>query len=501
MKFSEFFPVSRAETPGKCISLFLTSLLLVCALPCIGEDTSWVLAAEKFESTDIPSVYESFATLIPQQLLVKLSGTSARKITDTETLARQLYDISEKRILLVTERSKLILSRDMLVLSSDTEQVKKQKSKEIEKNIHKNQSAISDLDTLYAEIEGGQTVETEVDFRAVKLWKKNGELYTRNATQTLLQGLVKSGISGLVTGSIRDIAGYLYVTVTLETGIYGMDQITVSAASSYDELDYLVSTLASRILPGITNTSTVILTLTVEPPESRVFIDGKLVAGESERLTLTEGPHTITASAEGFRNGIKTADFIGAKKFAVAISLEKEYEFPFAFTTSINPSRLYINNRYFGEAPCTIMLPPIPAIGEAVNDGITTYFVFMPPNDPGHPETDLPLEIASNRIDTEKRIEKQRSILYWSIGALYISLPVSMLSYGQALNRYLAMEDGRLSSSGSAMREYNTWTRISNVSQAVSIGLGVNVAIQLFRYLVAADQTLPKQAKQAKQKK
>ena len=104
------------------------------------------------------------------------------------------------------------------------------------------------------------------------------------------------------------------------------------------------------------------------------------------------------------------------------------------------------------------------------------------------------LTILDNKKETGKRIERQRNILYWSLGLLYISLPVSMLSYGIAENKYRAWEEGKFGDDDAMADEVNTWSRVANVSKWVSVGLGANFAFQLVRYILAANQTVPKTA-------
>jgi hypothetical protein len=270
-----------------------------------------------------------------------------------------------------------------------------------------------------------------------------------------------------------------------------MESTTVTDAAAWEDIDLLLTSLASRLLPGMTNAETVELFLSVEPPDSRVFIDGRLITDPAASITITRGTHVITAFADGYAGSEKSAEFDGSDRYSIAITLEKMQTQEYTFTTSIDPSRIFINGKLIGDTPAQVFLPRLPAIGEAINEDITTYFVFDPSTGPIVSDTSIPLHIQSNRTATNERIERQRKILYWSLGALYIALPVSMLSYGATLNRTLAIEDGRLPYDSATAAELERWQNINTVSQAISIGLGVNFVVQLVRYLIAADQTLP----------
>ena len=57
-------------------------------------------------------------------------------------------------------------------------------------------------------------------------------------------------------------------------------------------------------------------------------------------------------------------------------------------------------------------------IGEALLGDARTYFIY----DHSKSTRDR-FVIPVNRVNTEKRIERQRKVLYWSLGLLYCSYP------------------------------------------------------------------------------
>jgi hypothetical protein len=67
-----------------------------------------------------------------------------------------------------------------------------------------------------------------------------------------------------------------------------------------------------------------------------------------------------------------------------------------------------------------------------------------------------------------------------------------MISRGVATNKMQAYDDGRIDPTPDNIEEINNWVMVSDVSRGVSIALGVNFLFQLVRYLIAADQTIPK---------
>ena len=153
---------------------------------------------------------------------------------------------------------------------------------------------------------------------------------------------------------------------------------------------------------------------------------------------------------------------------------------------------MYFQTKHFGTTALVAELPAETLIGEAVQGDIKTYFLY--PHDDNAIKETRSMIIPLNRQNTEKRIEKQRKILYWSLGLLYCSLPFSMLSHGIAQNKARAYEDGKISGTSSQLDEINRWLLVSDITRGVSIALGANFLFQLVRYLIAADQTVPSYA-------
>ncbi len=458
-----------------------------------SEETGWVLAAEPFTSVGVSPVYEDFSKVIPQLLLAGIGGIGTRRILNTEKKSRESLLMSQERIRLIKERSSLIFTRDRILLSSDPDLVKLRKTNDAEKAIVKKEAEIRAQDEkikqFLAENLTGDSSESRIT-----LWKSGTDLYTRKSESSLLSSLTADKISALITGSLEDIAGYMYVTVQVETGIDTLSFTSVAEAGSYEDIETLVTSLTARLIPEIANSKTVHLRIALQPDDASLFVDGRLVTDASIPVAVFSGTHVINASAAGYASAEKKAVFDSADTFAVTIALEKENLVSVSFNTAKISGSLFMHIRYFGETPLTITVPPLPAIGELVAGDIHTYFIFAPDRLTG--KDNLAMTVKPNGITTEKRIASQRSVLYWSLGALYLSLPLSMLSAGIYNNMYQAYVDDKLPLTKSTVNGINNWSQIAIVTRGISIGLGLNTVFQLVRYFIAAEQATPKFAEE-----
>lgn len=313
-----------------------------------------------------------------------------------------------------------------------------------------------------------------------------------NPKNSLARSLSSDGISGLITGSIEDIGGYLLVTVSLDTGYGKASELLIREAMPYDGIEQIIYRISADILPEIANRNPVAINFTVNPPKAKVFIDDRLVLDHSVPVIVFSGEHTIQVSAPGYAFAERKAGFDTRDSYSITIDLEKISTVTVSFDTSHMSADLFFQTKYFGTTELIAEIPAEKIIGEAINGNIKTYFIY--PYEEEKNNNLRSMLIPVNTINTEQRIEKQRKVLYWSLGLLYISLPVSMISYGIVSNKIQAYNNGKIGDSPKDIEEINRWSLVSDVSQGVSVALGVNFVFQLVRYIIAANQAIPKYA-------
>lgn len=469
-------------------SCVLSSLIFLSLFfPAWTEEGSWMLAAEKFTTDQIPVVYEDYSSVIPYLLLGKLSIATSRRVLPDEIHIRLLQKLAEKKMNLVSERSKLLFSRDMLLFSNDSYSSIKKKSKAALLEIKKKEEAISEIDLEIAS--AMKSPPSSSVMSPITLWKKGAELFVFQDTVSKKTNLEKSGISALISGNIEDLAGYMCITITIETGLSGYNIPPVSSASRYEDFENAVDLLVMQLLPILANRNPVELILTIKPENSRVFIDERLVDDATKPLFLYSGEHHIRCDAPGFESAQMLYDFSEKKRYSVSIDLNKEKRTDVSFNSDLFPTTLFLRGDTVASDQELFQSPLGTHIGEIISEDVTTWFVLDVPEGDSFER----VTIQKNKVNTQKRIEGQRRLFYNSLGALYISLPVTLLLKGKSENMTRAFMDYRLEQTQEMVNTINSWTSASMISQGISITLGINVVIQLVRYFIAAEQAVPEQ--------
>jgi len=456
---------------------------------------NWTIAAEKFELIDVPPQYSYIQEVLPSLLLSAIPSQVSRSVSADETVFRKKASLNADYIKRVRERSSIYSELDNLFFYSGSEKDKKKKRTDILKKIEKKEI---ELEKTKAEIDaldsGVFTVESAE--RSISLWKNGAELYVRKSDTPLSLSLRSDSVSYLITGTVEDLGGYAYVSLSSVTGIPGIEPFSVYAAAPYEEIDFLAKELSWLLVSSITNKKPVNLQLISSPTNARIFI-GEMLVSADETVVIPEGTYTIRGQATGYHSSEWTGFIGGNDTFRVEVNLTPITPVNITFRTEAAVS-LMLGSRYFGDTEHPIPVPSFPVIGSLASGDTVSWFVLdqkliSRPVDTSLSESDhtLSVDVRKNSINTKKRIEKQRNTLYWSLAALYASLPFSLMLYGKTDMMKRAYIDGKLPQDDATVHEINNWITASSVAQGVSFGFGLNYIVQLVRYFIAVDQVVP----------
>lgn len=454
----------------------------------------WTITAAKFTLTDVPALYASYSTALPAMLNLFCSVPASRLVTPEEKKARQLIDLAAKKRALIRERASVIAERDALYLAVMPEKEKLRKVSSFNKKVTEKeadiQKAQEKIDALLHDT--SFTAET----LPVMIWKDGEQVFELPEYVNISQTLKNENIAAVINGSIEDLAGYMYVSVVLTTGLPGMPVYRFSEAGPYQSIETIARSLAAQIMTVVKNTQPAKVALTVEPENAEVYLDGESLQAGKTPFYIYEGSHRLEALAAGYDAAGKTIEAKAGESYLLKIKLKKENVISVGFRFIQPDADVFLHTQYFAGTPFQTDIPTgkNTAISFSYGD-VKTYIVLRPYHFTQQGQTTYQLQAELNKENTKNLIDRRRNTLYWSLGAFYVALPIFMILQGLTADMAAAAADSRLGNSTAIQSKYRALFISTAVMQGITIGLGINYAVQLGLYLYAADQSIPKEAR------
>ncbi len=462
-------------------------------------DTDWVLAVAEFESDGLPAVYGEYQSLIPQLFLSEFNSSAEAKrlVPFEEKKMRAVMASALKKIALIKERARLIEEKDNLFLSAEQTKLKEKKRKKLERDIEKKEKEI---------VKAGFGIKTEENRffasdrpKNVRVWNKDSVPYKIGKDTDLGETLKRENISAVIYGTVKDISGYMVVYVKLDTGVRGLRVHEFSGAGRYEDADQIVKTLALQVYSAVQNTREVKVYFDISPKNAKVYIDNKVISDFSKPIVLNEGTYDVSASAENHLDASKKIELKDKASYTLKIGLKKLDFLTVGFNLESKNPHIFFKSRYAAPVPGIITVPQSLSILEFQQGDINTFGLF----DGGKIGSAAYVQnmiINLNKKNVKRSIELQRKVLYWSLGALYVAIPVTMILGAQYNDQVNAFKAARLSRTRATVDRINNLGLTHSVFQGITIALGVNYFIQLIIYLVKADRALPRKIRPNKKK-
>lgn len=460
----------------------------------VPASSDWVLAVAEFESDGLPAVYGEYKSLIPKLFLSEFnSGAEAKRLVPfEEKKMRAVMASALKKIALIKDRARLVEEKDGLFLSAENIKSKEKKRKKLEGDIKKKEKEI---------LKAGTDIKIEEHKffapgrpKNVRLWNKDSSLYKVPEEVNLGETLKRENISAVIHGTIKDISGYMVLYVRLDTGVRGLKVYEFSGAGRYEEAEQIVKTLSFQVYSAIQNTRDVQVHFDVNPKNAKVYIDNRVISDFSKPVTLYEGVYDISASAENYLDAFRKIELKNKKAYTLKIDLKPLDTVKIGFNLENKAPHVFFKSQYAATVPGIITVPKNISILEFQQGDVNT-FGLLDGGKIGSPAYIQNMIINLNKKNVKKSIERQRKILYWSLGALYVSIPITMIlgaQYNEQLNSFRLQ---RLPWTRETVTRINNLGITHSVFQGITIALGVNYFIQLIIYLVKADRALPRKVR------
>lgn len=497
------------------------------------------------------------AQVLPQLIVEQFSSENIRTIPQKERLDRRLKELQTERISLFLQLSKEYKTRDSLVLSTNSprkleKEIRKQmeKIRDIEIKINDNlDEAKKEIDAAAPKIDHDEAAHADIknknDKKALpgfplklpfSFFKHNEEdeiitenvvLYKGDSTALFApseksseagftswdfeQEVTGAKINGLITGEITCYGDYCSVTTNLR--IYPGGQIfgTVQEVGLLTDLMPLADSIARNLDSKIANALPIMIDFDISPKEiakdTKIMIDGivfsltKTDGSFDNKIIKDSGIHHINIEAPGYENLTFTYSFTDDNMFFVHANLVpkvhgtahiklKKYRDGIFHTYGLNqapvtkeePSaKLDVNGK------SVLGVFAVPKQSDDDSDSSNIAFFRIPEN---QAFDGAYLLVNAKPFDRAANIDKRRRWMYTAYTALICSLPFTFYYKGEFTAENFANSQGR----GDYDRLRNLQNR-SNICAGISAACGVWTAIELVRYLWAADRVLPAKTK------
>jgi len=473
-----------------CLFFFLTLIDLN------AESSPWIIGATEFliqtdadidvsaEKTDSIS---TIAKILPSLILSDLELPTVRVVTQSEIFARQSRQLEDEREVLQEDYEDKIAIRDKLVILSSEDSDYKDQLKISEQDIEQSKTALVENEKKQKEL-----LETEIDSTSETV-----ELYKNDSSKLYVLSDEKDpydDVNALITGSLKSFDTYVQLKLQLilypeQTEIYST---TVTFLPT--EVSIVGENLAKELLAIIQNKKLVKLEFKILPQEieqkTKIRIDGENVElDENRSLMVSRNSHQLSFFSEGYEIAETQSDFTEKDIYTVTVTLKKLKNYEITINSAIPLTGLFVNGKEYDPNE-KFVVSMLPALGQAiVAPDVATYLIL---------ESGGIQKIEPHSQDISALIEKRRRTMYNSYGALILSLPFSFISYGMYVDaNYSAYVYGSNYGSDSTYTDLvdkqDTLEVVSTIFKCVSIGLGINMIIQLIRYIKTVDEVLPEQ--------
>lgn len=418
---------------------------------------------------------------------------------------------------ILEEKMDVGFSKDESAFSSSTIATSKVNiGKEIEKQTSSDEST-NEFTNFFRSILNVPVATTDSSVTEfISLYKNsNSELFkvdsklasTPLSDLTYQKAVINAGIEGLISGSITSLSDYVFVTIDLSIFPGAQKVCSISNVASFDDVQVLVDELSLELLPYILNSNPIKLSVNVTLNDVRdeetqnlsksflpvIRVDDFVISGKHADVSIRSGVHTVLVEANGYKSESITMNFSEHTAFNIDVTLQKSQSIDITFTTpqeNGNIGTVYLAGIPRGQTSVVVSVDGGNILGEYVTaDGFSSFFLLPEVKSIQSPT----FEVNPNDVDTSVYIEKSRKRMYTSYGLLLMSLPVAFFSYGTYINKNNIWAVGL-----TELTEVEQWQKISNVSIGVSVGLGVNMLVQLGRYLYATRKVLPETVKSVK---
>ena len=424
----------------------------------------WIITPQKFSGK------AEYQELVPKLILESLPENISRDITLEEQEAQWEENYRAKSKELISKLSKLQTEKDQLFFKSSDKNSKKKELAQIEAKIN----------DAYKEIE-----KHEQEYLSLFQFEEQSK--------------------------IIEISDKFVDSDFLSTEESNTKKIDAVLSGNVSEIQDMTMEIAQNFLSFLMNKDKIQVSVQVFPEEIKsnvtITIDGTIYKNQVENLALQQGEHSFSVEAPGYETRNFTNIFEDSGKtynYSVYLTPIQETDVELLAQLDIPPNAeintdeigLYVGGIKHSlsfedeQLKANFLATKFPIFGE-----FTVPLVTGSEEDAQYASTFFRITGSSMKpvtIKTESStdlIEKARKRMYTSYGILLSTLPFSFYADGRLTDVVNAINSGVYNDE--MYEKYLNWRTAYKISIGTSLVAGINMIIQLGRYIYTANTVLP----------
>jgi hypothetical protein len=316
-----------------------------------------------------------------------------------------------------------------------------------------------------------------------------GEVLLPEAVRAPLEAAADSKVNLLIYGSFEEIQGYLYLEVHAVDSALEREVYSYADAAGREDLGPDMEAVVDGLTKVLWGRDWASLAVTASPAEARIYLDGSLLGTGQARLDfVSPGERSLRVELEGYESQTQTVLVEPYSLTELDISLEKLPESLIGVGSDPAGAALYRGSTWLGVTPLEVPRPETLSRFLLRLEGFRDVPLYLGPASPAA----LSLTLAPAALDPLVRQKRERNRFYAAFGLFALSLPLPIFSWAMVgdymVGYQSAWSDG----------DYSEAQRLQNIGTAfyysylgtlgLSVGLAVNMVIQLVRYVRSADR-------------
>jgi hypothetical protein len=386
------------------------------------QDNEWTLCVTEFDIKSLPQDKMPVAGVITRKIVDRLKDISYRTRVSPEYAYYEGYAWYKTRSAAAKSLSAKLEERSMLFFNGEAEWRYKQNLARVNADIEKLTAAFEEIDSK------APLINKEPEFK----------LTAGNLTSVYPEPPKEGGeykfckdqkADAFLKGTVIDFHGRYSVSIKLYAVFTKNIIYEDSVIFSHEDIDNALDEITSKLMLTLSGNRPAAIAVKIEPKDALVLIN-KSFAGRGDLGVIERPPgkYEITASANEHESITVETELAEGQIAEINISL-----LPKEFVNIVVPDPgaggvVYQGALYAGKAPLTLRLPVniMEYIDLDSGDGLKGTAVFTTP---AENDANYSLPIKPKTPPEKGRVEKARSIYYWSWGGIWVTGIAAWIAY------------------------------------------------------------------------